>query len=416
LELRLVKNKFLEEEMKKLLAILSITALALVITACGDTQDTTPTQGTTGQQQQTQQQQGQESGGAQNADANQGTGGQSSDQQADTPEQNRNVALFNEFVAEYARVNPGRTQGISNGVAYFNNRHGNFFLLDINTGQVLLHSRRNFSQTYSFDDANRLLSLENFTYWNGHIYAAASSLGNPSSTLRFDLQGNLIDEFLGYFARLQNGNILVGIATADGGNVSHTAVISASDFSVIQSPLILTRDVGHGRTEEVSLELYNIRGRILTPNKLYFHTHLGSDWYSIDLLTGESQRADYLTGAEDASTRARYGLGISAIYGSFARMRDGFVCLETGERLVVERFRDATFTGTNIFWASGHEVMRYNPATMEFDVVFVAPNHNTHFAVLSDEYLIVHDHIGMFLYRFVDGDVNGEFVREIILP
>ncbi|MCL2386564.1 MAG: hypothetical protein FWC89_03335 [Defluviitaleaceae bacterium] len=53
---------------------------------------------------------------------------------------------------------------------------------------------------------------------------------------------------------------------------------------------------------------------------------------------------------------------------------------------------------------------------MGFDEVFVAPNFNTNFVVLSDEYLIVQDNVGTFLYRMVEGNVDGEFVREIILP
>ena len=400
--------------MKKLLAILSTIALALVITACGGAQETTPTQGTTDQQQQEQQQQGQQSGGTQNADASQSaTAGQQQDQQQqadttpDTPAENANVVLFNEFIAEYARVNLGRMYGISNGVAYWHMPGSRGFILhDMNTGQ-----------TYTLD-TDRELDFT-FVHWNGYIFARDGRFGSGTAIMRFDMQGNLINEYsvdgrrISSF-QIQGGNILVR-GSYDGGPVRLLDVISARDFSTVRSPLILTRYVGHGRTEEVTgLDLGNLHILLGGYDSVFFGGLFGplAGWHVIDLLTGESQQVDYV--ASGGNTGRAYGRFFIVDAGAGT---PEIINTETGEGFVFDARFDNRFTGTNFHRIHGEqEVQRYNPVTMDYEVIFVAPNPRSQFIMLNDNYVIVQDNVGMFLYRFVDGNVNGEFVREIILP
>jgi hypothetical protein len=118
---------------KRLLAILLTAALTLGITACGGN---TQNQSATSQQQEGQQQEGQQQ------------------QEERPPAQNSNEALFNEFVVEYARVNPSRTQGVSDGVAFWSSG-GQLFLHDIKADKTSL-----------IDFGSNRSSI---VYWNEHF-------------------------------------------------------------------------------------------------------------------------------------------------------------------------------------------------------------------------------------------------------
>ena len=408
--------------MKKLLVILLSIMLALVITACGGTQDTTSTQGVIDQQQQvvgtqnndaSQNASDQQAGTTQSTTASQDT----NDEQADTSAQN--VALFNEFVVEYARANPARTQGVSNGVAFWIPTDMHFgqttmeLLQDISTGQAY---------TLMTDLDPRLMS--NFVYWNGSIFArlhdghgrtasGGHSISGDIRIARFDLRGNLISEFWieevhGAEANLelfeiQDGKIIMSVRL--GRDHSIMGVISADDFSVIQSPLSITSDIGHGRTEEdtsfSNISRFNSPSAPILLNDKIYVLHYESGWHVIDLLTGESQEVNYEPGRR---------------IGKFAMNWNGQITdTETNESIEGVR-HDDFFTGTNFHRTDWQGVTRYNPSTTEFEVVFVAPNPHATLVILDDEYLIVQDDVGTSLYRFVDGDVSGEFVREIILP
>jgi len=411
--------------MKKAIAIIFTLAIILLFSACGDTSsDANQDNQGSGQQQE------QQSSGAQQSQANESQSGttdqqqtgstqdaSASDQQADTS--TRNVALFNEFVAEYARANPTRTQGISNGVAFWISTDVHFgqttmeLLQDISTGQT---------HTLVTDIDPRLMS--NFVYWNGSIFARLSdgrgrtaagghSVSGEQRIARFDMQGNLISEFWiqeyhGSDANLelfeiQDGKIIMAVQL--GRNHFIIDVISADDFSVMQRPLSITSDVGHGRTEEVTSfsrisRFASPSAPILSNDKIYVF-HYESGWHVIDLLTGESQEVNY-------EPSRRIGKFAVTWYGQITNT-------ETNESIEGVRLDDF-FTGTNFHRTDWQGVTRYNPYTMEFEAVFIAPNPHATLVVLDDEYLIVQDDVGTSLYRFVDGDVGGEFVREIILP
>jgi len=348
--------------MKKAIKIIFTLVIILLFSACGSTQDTTPTQGAIDQQQT--QQQGQQSGGAQQSQANEsqsGTAGQqqagstqdagASGQQADTSA--RNLALFNEFVAEYARVNPTRAQGVSNGVAFWPDT---FDLLG-NINRLALHDISTGEALTLRTDINPIL-ISNMVYWDGSIFArlhdgrgrtapGGHSVSGEQRIARFDMQGNLLSEFWiqeyhGNDANLQrfeiqDNKIIMSVQLER----NHTImdVISADDFSVIQRPLSIAHDIGHGRTEEMTS--FDSRfgtwwGPTLVGDTIYV---LGSDtgiWYAINLLTGESQEVD------SPSDRR---------IGKFAVTEGGQITdTETNESIVGVRLDDF-FTGTNFFSA-----------------------------------------------------------------
>ena len=384
--------------MKKTIAFIFTLVIILLLSACGDTSsDTNQDNQGSGQQQEQQSDSTQQDQGSQSQNT---TTGQEQEQQSDTPEENRDVVLFNEFIAEYARVNPGRVQGISNGVAYWRAAGSRDFLLhDMNTGQ-----------TYTLD--TDLNTGGNIVHWNGYIFVAVVCPDTYTHSIaRFNMQGNFVDEYSVdersiFTFQIQGGNIFVW-GSYHGSNARFLEVISARDFSVVQSPLTLIRDVGHGRTEEVTDGLGHI---LLGYGRVFFSA--GRDWHVVDLSTGESGQADYVVS----------GGNTGLVFGIFFVVDGGAVTpkiinTETGESFVLNGRFNNNFTGTNFHQIIGHSVLhRFNQYTTEFEVVFQPPNNNTSFAVLNDEYFVLTDHVGTFLYRFVDGDVNGEFVREIILP
>jgi hypothetical protein len=170
---------------------------------------------------------------------------------------------------------------------------------------------------------------------------------------------------------------------------------------VIQSNLTITHDIGHGRTEEVT-------GLRIMPFLYNDKVHIkhGGEVYVIDVVTGENQKVDYPVPEGNV------------VIGKFVISDKMVTNSETGETLIEPNYDSSvTFTGTNIFRTEGQEVLRYRPSTMGidgiYDVVYKSPNSSTTFFILDDEYLIVRDNVGTFLYKFVDGDINGEFVTEI---
>lgn len=409
--------------MKKLLAILLTSAFALVITACNNAQDPIPPRDTTDRQQT------QQTGGAQNADASQDTIGQ----QADTifggndavapapevpaapalppevdffPEAPEvpavftagNLPLFHEFIADYASVSRTSRQGlIGNGIAFWHVRNVRgyiIFLHDINTGSAI-----------SIDHP--------VWYMDGYLFALTGGIGGNQRLIRLDLQGNIVDEYFDEYhetnarfrgLQIRNGLIFVTVGRATAFISPFNRVLSASDFSVIQEQIKFTVDIGHGRTEDIVSFGFTI---MTDDDKVYVGG--SNELHLFNLRTGEGQEVDR------AASPLRVP-GTSSLVGRFSITGYGGITkAETGERLDGVLFDDH-FTGTNFHQVWGQEVQRFNLNTGQFDTIFVAPNNNTTFVILDDEYIIVRDRVGSFLYRIVAGNVNGELVIELEVP
>ena len=249
-------------------------------------------------------------------------------------------------------------------------------------------------------------------YYNGRII---SNAGNRF--LQFDLQGNLLNEHqhaeLGDRASFTRVEIYDGwiVFTVTRGNILHgIQVICANDFSIMLDQSTVTRNVGHGRTEEARLS----SGRLYGNNNLLARAE--GETFLINILTGEYQPYEYTP-----VVLTVFGTVVHPhhSYGNFAPAAQEIFHIDTNES-IINAFYTAggtnTFTGTNFHLTQGQEVARYNPYTTRYEIIFQAPNQNTTFFILNDQYLIVQDRIGTFLYRFQENNLEGEFIREIILP
>lgn len=317
-----------------------------------------------------------------------------------------NTAYFEALTAEFARVDAPKRAGVSDNVAFWERQGWNeFYLHHLYTGETTF-----INQVWST------------VYWNGNIYALMQSTENWNTILVcFDLQGNMLREFqpdtvdrrgepakgsVHEFTLYSDGTILFRYERGLG-------ALSASDFSVINDLLKITVDIGHGRTEEIIW----FNGITLYDGNVYvIHNR---EEYTINLSTGESRKNDppRFNNNMDGTIIGKYHVRSSEI-----------TDLETGEQLANFSGRGATsfnitsFTGTSYYTINRQTVSKLIPRNTASDdateqqstEVFEAPNSGTTFFILNDEYLVVTDRVGTFLYKFADGNTSGELVTEII--
>lgn len=177
----------------------------------------------------------------------------------------------------------------------------------------------------------KFLDISNGVYFNGNIYGSFNQKNSsqPKNTIAcFDIQGKLVTEskeienwgsFYGFFIN-EDGRF---VTLENGRHIGSYAI--SPDFSEIKQ-LILTVDIGHGKTEDV-LDYSPI---CVYKNNLYVYNDYVE--YVIDIKTGESKKLDYAIPHGKGNRGDSYQIGKYRINFEF-ETKNGFYNLETGELL-----------------------------------------------------------------------------------
>ena len=319
------------------------------------------------------------------------------------PIKESNTEWFDSFVKHMKNVEYRKATGIAdNGTAFWkgskDGRDG-FFLCDMDTQEV------NF------------VRMDNGLFYDNKLYGYVYDSSSGTIFTCYDMFGNRIAQldyikeigtragvthgsFGGTFHLLTDGSFFF---KGDVGRKSYFYFLVSPELTITAELPKLVIDIGHGKTEEKEWDFIGELDGVL-------FVFGNGKHYTLDMETHEFEESE-------AALRSGF-----TFYSKYAVSNNDISDLVTHETVRLNAaFEMSNFTGENYYKTDSKTISKVVPVNVlsedktaeKSEVVFEAPN-NSEFWILSDEYIILKDFTGTYLYKMVKGDTAGELVFEIM--